>query len=208
MLKDKIKSFFDKNEDDSNNKKKVENIVVFIIILIITIIVINVIWNDGDETNEEETSDSNKKLAETIVDTDEVNESVIDSKDELTSSLESILSKISGVGDVEVMITYSETSQILPIYNEETSEETTEETDSEGGTRTVTQTDTKKEVVYEESDGTSTIITQSIISPKIEGAIIAAEGATDATVKSNIIQAVEAVTGLATHKIQVFEMSN
>ena len=39
-----------------------------------------------------------------------------------------------------------------------------------------------------------------------EGAIIAAQGASNANVKANIISAVEAVTGLATHKIQVFEM--
>lgn len=44
--------------------------------------------------------------------------------------------------------------------------------------------------------------------PKIEGAIITAQGASNIDVKTNIIQAVEAVTGLATHKIQVFEMTN
>ena len=104
------------------------------------------------------------------------------------------------------MITYSETSRTVPVYNEETSEENTEETDSEGGTRKVTQTDTRKEVIYEESDGSKTLITQSVISPKIEGAIITAEGAADATVKENIILAVEAVTGLAAHKIQVFQL--
>ena len=76
-----------------------------------------------------------------------------------------------------------------------------------GGTRTITQTDNKKEVIYEEKDGEKTLITQSIVSPKIEGAIITAKGANNPTVKTNIIQAVEAVTGLATHKIQVFEMS-
>ncbi len=43
--------------------------------------------------------------------------------------------------------------------------------------------------------------------PKIEGAIITAKGANNADTKANIIQAVEAVTGLATHKIQVFEMN-
>ena len=52
-----------------------------------------------------------------------------------------------------------------------------------------------------------TPITQKIIQPKIEGAIITAQGANNATVKTNVIQAVEAVTGLATHKIQVFEMN-
>ena len=42
--------------------------------------------------------------------------------------------------------------------------------------------------------------------PKMEGALIVAEGANNASVKANIIQAVEALTGLATHKIQVLEM--
>lgn len=57
-------------------------------------------------------------------------------------------------------------------------------------------------------DGEKKLITQSVISPKIEGAIITAKGANKPEIKTNIIQAVEAVTGLATHKIQVFEMSN
>ena len=206
MFKDKFKDFFSKKEEEPN-KKKIENIVVFIIILIITIIVINVIWNDSDNSGKEQTTDANKKLAETTLNTTSGDGSVIDTKDELTTNLESILSKISGVGNVEVMLTYSETSQIVPVYNEETTEENTEETDSEGGTRKVTQSDTKKEVIYEDNNGSSTIITQSVISPKIEGAIITAEGANDATVKTNIIQAVGAVTGLATHKIQVFQMS-
>ena len=42
--------------------------------------------------------------------------------------------------------------------------------------------------------------------PVIEGAIITAQGASNANVKSSIVSAVEAVTGLAVHKIQVFEM--
>ena len=128
-------------------------------------------------------------------------------EDKLVLNLEEILSKIKGVGKVKVMITYSETSKIQPVYNEENTEENTEETDSEGGTRKIIQKDNRKEVIYEEVEGEKTIITQSTTSPEIEGAIITAEGAGDASVKTNIILAVEAVTGLATHKIQVFEMS-
>ena len=44
-----------------------------------------------------------------------------------------------------------------------------------------------------------------MVEPKIEGAIITAKGASDINVKTAIIQAVEAATGLATHKIQVFQ---
>ena len=71
------------------------------------------------------------------------------------------------------------------------------------------ETDSQKEVIYkEDSNGNQEPVTQSIISPKIEGAIITAQGADNAEVKTSIIQAVEAATGLATHKIQVFKMSN
>ena len=58
-----------------------------------------------------------------------------------------------------------------------------------------------------EENGEKTPITQKVVQPKIEGAIITAKGANNADTKANIIQAVEAVTGLATHKIQVFEMN-
>ena len=40
----------------------------------------------------------------------------------------------------------------------------------------------------------------------MEGAIIIAKGAGDINIKNNIMQAVEAATSLAIHKIQVFEM--
>lgn len=206
MLKEKINNLFTKKEGESN-KRKMENLVVFLIILIITIIVINVIWN-GDNKEDTKTTDDNKKLATKEENYQEDIAKNDISEDSLSNNLEGILTKIDGVGKVQVMITYSETSKIIPIYNEESTEENTEETDSEGGTRKVTQTDTKKEVIYEEKDGEKELITQSTTSPKIEGAIITAEGAGSAEVKTNIIQAVEAVTGLATHKIQVFQMTN
>ncbi len=76
-----------------------------------------------------------------------------------------------------------------------------------GGTRKVIETDVKKEIIYQENNGEKTPITKSVVSPKIEGAIITAQGAGNATVKSNIIQAVEAVTGVSSHKIQVFPMA-
>ena len=155
-------------------------------------------------------TDANKKLAS---DSENQNSSAGNTETDNTNNtvvkeLEDILSNINGVGKVKVMITYSETSKTIPVYNEESSQQDTEETDSEGGTRKITQTDTKKEVIYEENGDKKTLITQSVISPTVEGAIITAEGAGDVTVKTNIIQAVSAVTGLSTHKIQVFEMSH
>ena len=215
MLKDKfdkLKFMVNKNniEKDNkedgpiNNKKKIENLVVFLVILIITIIIINYIWNDKEETtNDNQITNSNKKLAEV----NDINNNDTSDTNNLNSELEGILTNISGVGKVKVMITYASSETTIPVYNEESSEENTEETDSEGGTRKVTQTDVRKEVIYEENDGSKTLITQKTTSPEIEGAIITAEGADNAEVKTNIIQAVEAVTGLPTHRIQVFKMT-
>lgn len=204
MIKEKLKKVKEKlkQKDGENNKKTIENLVVFAIILIITIVAINYIWSD-DSKKRTITNDSNKKLA--MEESNKQNETN-DNNENIEERLENILSNIKGVGKTQVLLTYSQTSQIIPIYDEDSSSSTTEEKDSGGGTRTVNENSTKKEVKYEENNGVKTPITQSIVNPKIEGAIITAQGANDATVKTNIIQAVEAVTGLATYKIQVFEM--
>lgn len=201
MLGEKLKKMFSKNE--GNNKKKIENIMVFIVILAITIVAINYIWN-GDKQ-----SKSSNIVPEAEGRNDVVQVSSEINYDENEEKLANILSNISGVGKVKVLLTYSETSTYVPIYNENLKQSNTTETDSSGGSRTVSETDSQKEVIYkEDSNGNQEPVTQSIISPKIEGAIITAQGADNAEVKTSIIQAVEAATGLATHKIQVFKMSN
>ena len=55
----------------------------------------------------------------------------------MEEKLEDILSNVKGVGRVKVMITYSKTSQIIPMYDEDSSTSITEEKDSGGGTRIV-----------------------------------------------------------------------
>ncbi len=74
-----------------------------------------------------------------------------------------------------------------------------------GGTRVIEASDESKEIVM---DSNNNPITEKVVLPKIEGAIIIAEGGDNANIKTSIVQAVSAVTGLATHKIQVFKMSN
>ena len=92
------------------------------------------------------------------------------------------------------------------MYNETTSESTTKENDKNGGSKDVKETENKKEIVYTDEKGENKPITEKVVMPVIEGAIITAQGAKDVNVKSSIVSAVEAITGLAVHKIQVFEM--
>lgn len=207
MLKDKIKALIAKG-GQTENKKKIENLAVFLVILVVTLIIINLIWNGGGEDSKQEPAvDPNKKLAEHIDDQNAtVSTASLTAQDTLALQLEEILGQIEGVGKVKVLITYSQTSQTVPMYNEDTSQKDTEETDTSGGTRKIIETDVQKEIIYQETDGEKTPITQSVVSPKVEGAIITAQGATDTNIKANIIQAVEAVTGISSHKIQVFAM--
>ncbi len=209
MFGDKFKNIKDLikiKPQNNNNKKKIENLVVFLVLLIITIIAINVILSDDKESNKNNNAQTSsyKQLA---VETDNKFSNISSSNEyTLTDELEETLSKISGVGQVKVLVTYSETSEIVPMYNEKSTESTTKETDTNGGIRTIQQTDNSKEIIYEEQTTGKTPITKKVILPKIEGAVVIAQGAKNTNIKVNIIQAVEAVTGLPTHKIQVFEM--
>ena len=178
--------------NEKNDKRKIENLVVFLIILIITLIIINKII-DGNKTEiiEEQTN------IELVSNFEEDIESV--DKYDLEKRLEETLSKISGVGEVEVLITYSETESISPLYNENVSESIAT---NENGERTETKTENKEIFTNSQNEA----VVQKKFYPKITGAIVIAKGAGNAEVKTNIIYAVEAVTGLLTHKIQVFEM--
>lgn len=126
MLKEKIKSLVEK-KTRGNSKKTVENLIVFLVLLIITVISINVIWGNNTSKDEQNPSqDSYKILAQ------DVNNSNISNEEEynLEKKLGDILSKISGVGKVQVLITYSETSEIIAMHNEVKNTSKTEESDS------------------------------------------------------------------------------
>ena len=193
MLKEMLKKMGDEND----KKRNIENIIVFIIILIITVLIINVMWSSNDKKAENKSEDTTKVLAQATSNSE---------KDDLETRLEDILASIDGVGKVKVLIKYSESSSVVPMYNETTSESTTKETDGDGANKDVKETESKREIVYTDENGKNTPITEKVIMPVIEGAIVTAQGAGNANIKTSIVSAVEAVTGLAVHKIQVFEM--
>ena len=193
-----LKEFFKKSEESKDKKKQIENIVVFIILLIITVLIINNMWSGEEKKDTEESKDSSKVLAKTDS----------SQQDNLENKLEDILESINGVGRVKVLIKYSESSTVVAMYNETISESTTKENDGDGGVKDVKETENKKEIVYTDEDGSNKPITEEVVMPVIEGAIVTAQGAGNSNVKASIVSAVEAVTGLAVHKIQVFEMGS
>lgn len=195
-----FKEFVSKNEE-TKSKKKIENLVFLVLILIVTLVVINIIWkgDTNSKTNTETENHAGSILANSY-------DKESEDGTELEKRLESILGTIKNVGKVNVLLNYSESSSLVPLYNESTTTSSTEEGDSTGGTRNVTETETKKDVVFSENSGEKNPVTQKTSMPAIQGAIITAEGANDANVRTNIINGVCAITGLSIDKIQVFEM--
>lgn len=192
MIKEKVTALIKK--EDKSNKKKIENLIFAFALLVITLIALNFIFKDDNKKEKANVIEISNNTS-----TNQNNNVNKDTEKEL----ESILSQIKGVEAVKVLITYSETEKLVPLYNESSSQSTTEEKDTEGGVRTIENYDTNKEVI---SDANQNPITEKIILPKMEGAVVIARGAANTQVKENIINAVEAATGLAVHKIQVFEM--
>ena len=185
-----------------NKEKRIENLVFLLVLLIVTLLIINSILKEDKSGNKIGEEDKLKGASLISLEKDNVSEKNNDL--ELEKRLETILSKIKGVSNVSVLITYQETEEIVPLYNINNSLSQTEEGDGK-----------EKVVKKEESvsknvllDNSSNVLIEKKLSPKIEGAIVIAKGVSNINVKSNIISAMEAVTGLASHKIQVFEMGD
>ena len=208
MFRDKLKQFVKGKEEGGNGnaKKKVENLIFFVVLLIVTIVIMNLILNGNKQVTKQDNNTSSKQLANNT--SAKTEETKLATTDRLAEELEKILSKIQGVGEVKVFVNYSESSEVIAMYNETTKTSNTEENDTSGGIRKIQETDLQKDIIYQEENGEKTPITQKVVQPKIEGAIVTAKGASNAETKTNIIQAVEAVTGIPTHKIQVFEMQS
>lgn len=126
MLKEKIKSLTQKKVG-KDNKKTVENLVVFLILLIITIISINIIWGKSSKSEEKSKVDEEYRVLAQNIDSSNISQR---NEYNLEKNLEEVLCKISGVGKVQVLITYSETSEIVAMKNEQKNASKTEESDS------------------------------------------------------------------------------
>ena len=125
---------------EKDDKKKMDNLIAFLIILVVTLILINKILGDDNKNEDIDVSQSSGVELVSQKEEDTVLVSNVKDEDEMAQNLEEILSKISGVGKVDVLITYSESSSIYPLYNESVSSSTS--TDS-GGVTTETKTESK-----------------------------------------------------------------
>lgn len=112
---------------------------------------------------------------------------------DIASQLQQILSKMSGVGRVEVMLTEAAGEKVIFQYDQDIS-------NGENGSNRL---DT---VIIADSNRSEAGLIQQINPPIYQGAIIVCQGADNVSVRLNIIEAVAKVTGLGTDRISVLKM--
>ncbi|MDR1101926.1 MAG: hypothetical protein LBL34_06205 [Clostridiales bacterium] len=116
---------------------------------------------------------------------------------EMQQRLSGMLEQISGVGEVEVMLTISASAQTVVASDEKYSENITQ--NSDGSTKTQqTNKDVKVTTLRDQP-----LVLQEI-EPKIEGVVVVASGANSTKIVLDITQAVVALTGVKSHKVAVF----
>ncbi|MDF2865515.1 MAG: hypothetical protein K0R72_324 [Clostridia bacterium] len=172
-----------KNISKDKNKEK---LIYVLILCVVLFIATSYIFSDNKK-NEEKSSENAANSNSTSIDNN-----INSSKDFVEEKLAKILSEISGISNVSVMITYSSDTKINPVYN-------TKEEEKEG------QKTIDRSVVYNEENSSKKVVIESTETPKVEGVIVVAAGASNVEIRSKIAQAVSAVTNVAIYKIQVFE---
>lgn len=113
-----------------------------------------------------------------------------ESRQDLQTDLEEILSQIQGAGMVRVLLTQREGEQT--VYQ-------TDEDSASSGVRSET-------VLLNGADRSQTGLVQQVNPPTYLGAVIVCQGADSASVRLAIVAAVGSVTGLSTDKITVLKM--
>ena len=201
-------SYFTKTMDsikkkisEQGKKKLIEKTVIVIIIGMIILIAGSSLFSKGSTNTNKAT---NNKVSGGNVETSSRNtdKSV---KGDLEIRLESILSKIEGVGKVDVMVTYISGKELVPAYNIRNDESSTVEKDNQGGTRNINESSKEENIAYEEEQGVKKPIIIKDIEPVVKGVIVVADGANNPSVHEKILKAVQVLTDLPIHKIQVFE---
>ena len=137
-----------------------------------------------------EKSDTKKE----IVLTDVVSTDTSSYKKQLEKELTQILSKVSGVGEVKVMVTIEGTTEY--VYAEELL--TNKEENDSGISESY-----ENEIVIIENDGRKEALVKKIVKPQVSGVVIVCQGGDNIVVEEKIYQAVSTALNISTNRICV-----
>lgn len=132
---------------------------------------------------------------------------VEDKELEMAGRLVAVLSRIEGVGRVEVMLTLERGPEYHYANTTDSSRKETVEQDTSGGTREITEkSDRIQMVITRSTQGLEEPVLIAELFPEIKGVVVVAQGAQDPRIKESITRAVQTALRLGAHKITVLPM--
>lgn len=177
------------------DKKNYYNILVAIFLGVMLLILSNSMFGSNKEKN-----DSIQYKGQSVTEQTQTENSY---EAQLEKRLENILSKVSGVGQVEVMIALESGKEIVTKNDITNENQTTNEEALNGDKRQITSNKAQSSTVKINQD--EPLILKEL-SPKISGVLIVAQGGSNPEIKNTLIQATNALLGVEVHKIEVLTM--
>lgn len=127
----------------------------------------------------------------------------------LEQRIKEVLSQVEGVGEVDVLIVLKSSEQKVYQTDGRSRQSSTREQDASGGVRDVTEQELENSTVVINGTNSGNSGTEPLLEkelrPEISGIVISAQGGGSPSVKTEIIQAMEALFGLPAHKIKVLK---
>lgn len=195
-----LKKFFEWLKDPNN---KTVSQLVFIFTLGLFLLLMSKIVLQPQVKDKPSTSKS--VLAENKIEVQENFEDDQVYKVKLEKQLTSVLGKVKDVGEVTVMITLENETQIEPAFNIVSNEKTTQEKDTGGGIRTVTEIQSNQQAVLVRKSGEDEPLVLKQITPQIKGILIVAKGASSSETVEKIVKATSTLLDIPLYKIKVLE---
>src|SRR5690554_1391136 len=180
------------NIHNGNINKSIQNLVIIGLIGIAIILAGSFFFNNSQEDPELSLDSPKQESVQTSYET------------KIKNDLEEILSKIEGVGEVNVMLTIANESESEIAYSKTASQSVTQENDNQGGERITDQNNvTETAVMINENGENKPFITREN-RPEIKGVMVVAEGAQNPDIKYQLSQAVQVTLDLPSFKVVIY----
>ena len=171
MDKDKLNGQMNKL---MQNKKFVNCLIVLLVIIFLWLAASNFIGDDVGLTKGNN-NNTNSPVGAQEVSSDDgitISKKLLDYEEQKKQELKDILSKIDGVGEVEVEIYFESSEVLVPATNSSIQTSETEEQDNKGGNRVTKQETQGTTVVMKNDSNTSEPFIAKTYKPQITGVII------------------------------------
>ena len=183
-----------------------DNLIILVLSGVLLFIIALPTEDGGKEEKKEAMVRSGEVQTEQMVDAEPMGEE-FDYAAYLEERLKGTLQDVSGVGQVEVMITLQSSEELVLEKDRPVTNSTVEETDAQGGSRITNQTESSETTIYSTTGSDSEPYVVKRILPEVEGVLVVAEGAGIGSINRSITEIVQALFDVEMHKIKVVPMS-